>query len=106
MAIVGHIVNLAARLESLTKHFGVPILVSDEAARHLDRPVDRGRMRRRRIAKIKPYGLKDPVMVWELLAPEREFHEDLPDRSLLDYESALSAFLEGEWGMARELLTG
>ena len=34
--MIGDTVNLASRLESLTKEYGVPILVSDATARLLD----------------------------------------------------------------------
>ena len=103
VSVVGHIVNLAARLESLTKKFGVPVLLSDDAAELIKPAEKRGRLRRRRLASIKPYGLKEAVTVWELLPPEGDAADNFPQHEMLDYESGLNAFIEGAWPEASEL---
>ena len=95
----GPVVNLAARLEALTKHLRVSILVDEPVAARLNATGD-PLYRCRPIAKIRPVGV-DALTVFELIGEQRGAH-------LLDYEVARKAVEEGRWADARarlELLT-
>jgi adenylate cyclase len=103
IGVFGPVVNLASRLEGMTKFLQTPILL-DEATARLARaqvPPEAGRFRR--VAKVKPYGLDAPLIVSELLPPAGGLPE-LGDDHLAYYEEALDALLAGEWPRAYDLL--
>jgi adenylate cyclase len=97
VGVFGPVVNRAARLESLTKHFRVPILLDDKCAARL------GGGRCRRLARVLPYGMRTPLLVSELLPPATE-PGAMRERDLRDYEAGLDAFLGGHWPDAAALL--
>ncbi len=85
----GHSVNLASRIESATKHIGVPILIT-QATRDLFNE----NFQTRRLLKIRVVGVDEAIGVYEL------HHDDSSGawsqrRDL--YEQALSQFEHKEW---------
>ncbi len=95
VGVFGPVVNRAARLEALTRRFKVSILVDEAAA---DRLGNGDGWRRRRVARLQPYGMKEPLMVSELLPPAVESGPgSLSEAQRLDYEAALEAFMAGRW---------
>ncbi len=102
VGVFGPVVNLAARLESMTKQFRVPILVDDAVAKHVLAAKAAGWARVRRVATVRPAGMTAAVAVSELLPPVGS--DSLPDSKRLDYESALAAFEAGRWRDTRDLL--
>jgi adenylate cyclase len=102
VGVFGPVVNLAARLEGMTKQFRVPILVDEAVAKHVAAQRAAGWARVRRAAKVLPAGMQTPVLVSELLPPVGP--DALPEPKRLDYESALDAFLAGRWPDTRNLL--
>jgi adenylate cyclase len=92
VGVFGPVVNLAARLESMTKQFGVSILVDEAAAVALNATGDPQR-RCRPLACVRPVGL-DPLTVHELIGERR-----VP--GLLDYDVARKDVAEGRWADAR-----
>jgi len=103
VTVFGPVVNLAARLEGMTKYFHAPILLDEATAETVRREVPLEVARVRRLAVVRPYGLDTPLEVSELLPPPAECPE-LTDEHLGFYESALDAFLAGAWPQAFELL--
>ncbi len=102
--VFGPTVNLAARLESLTKRFGVPILIDDECGKRLTEVDSTGQWARcRKLAKVKPYGMRRVLTVTELLPPTVA-PGALGEGDRRDYETALSEFQAGHWDDARSLL--
>jgi adenylate cyclase len=102
VGVFGPTVNRAARLESLTKTVGSPILLDENAARKLaGQP--KTKLRLRRVARVMPYGIPQALMVSELLPPAHE-PGALLDRDMLDYEAALDNFMAGRWDFALGLL--
>jgi adenylate cyclase len=97
----GPVVNLAARLEGLTKHFQVPILVDGNFAAQM--PTDQEWVRKRRIARVQPAGMEMVVDLYELMPSEAE-PGALPDHSRRRYERALDLFIDGKWTEAGNLL--
>ncbi|MCR9118976.1 MAG: adenylate/guanylate cyclase domain-containing protein, partial [bacterium] len=103
VTVFGPVVNLASRLESMTKKFRAPILL-DAAAAEIARqtlPKDVGRLRT--VAVVRPYGMKGAVEVSELLPPESVAPE-MRDDHIAAYEKALSALIDGDWSSAFSLL--
>ncbi len=102
VTVFGPVVNLASRLEGMTRLFHAAILMDEttaEAARRLPPEVARCR----RVARVRPYGMEQPVWVSQLLRPEAE-HPFLKNQHLAWYEEAVDHFTAGRWSEALELL--
>lgn len=99
----GPCVNLAARLEGLTKIMRVPVLLDETTAEVVTQSMSAETARCRRLARIRPYGLEQPLVVGELL-PAAAVDPTHSVEHVATYESALTAFLAGRWSEAYELL--
>ena len=96
VTVMGPVVNLASRLEGLTKLLRVPILIDEPTAQVVTANMPATKARCRPLARIKPYGLETPLVVSELLAPISETSL-LTEEHLTHYQSALENFLAGRW---------
>jgi adenylate cyclase len=99
ITVFGPVVNLAARLQELTKQLRAPILMDQATGEAIRQQVSPAVARVRRVARIRPRGLESAVDVHELLPPEALFPQ-LSDENITDYELALDAFLSGDWEQA------
>jgi adenylate cyclase len=103
VTVFGPVVNLASRLEAMTKQIHAPILLDDATAAAAKRLLPPEVARLRRIAKVQPAGLDNPTLVSELLPPAAQYPQ-LSDENLAAYEEAVDAFLAGDWPRALQLL--
>jgi len=103
VTVFGPVVNLASRLEGLTKHLRVPVLMDEATAQIVRTKLDREEGRVRKLARILPYGMEKPVVVSELLPPESNT-ETLTDQEVGCYETAVEHFIQGQWEEAFRLL--
>jgi adenylate cyclase len=94
--VFGPVVNLASRLESMTKTFRAPILLDETTARMVRESMSGNIARVRRVARVRPFGMDAAVDVSELLPPLEDYPL-LTEQGLRDYEAALAAFEAGEW---------
>jgi adenylate cyclase len=101
--VFGPVVNLASRLEGITKQLRVPILLEEKTLEQIRASGAPEGMRFRRVACLRPYGMKKTVTVSEVLPPEGGA-QTLSDDNILQYESALDAFNAGRWNEAYALL--
>jgi adenylate cyclase len=99
----GPVVNLASRLETLTRQTGSAILVDAATALTVRGTLPRNVCRVRRLARVLPVGFSAPVEVSELL-PSAKQCPQLPDEQLAAYEAALDTFMAGNWQQARDML--
>ncbi|MCA9638104.1 MAG: adenylate/guanylate cyclase domain-containing protein, partial [Myxococcales bacterium] len=93
--VVGDAVNLASRLEGLTKIYGVRCLVGEGA-----RALAPEEFAFREVDRVRVKGKAEPVAIFELLGgPEGELaaYADLPA-----FEAALAAYRRGDLALARE----
>lgn len=105
VTVFGPVVNLAQRLEGLTKWMRAPILMDEAVARVVQERLPQSEGRFRRLAKVLPYGLETPVFVSELLPSTAELPE-LTDEHLRAFEAGVTAYQAGLWEEAyRELHT-
>lgn len=103
VTVFGPVVNLASRLETMTKIFRAPLLIDEETARRVREKVPASVARVRRVARVRPQGMDTPVEVSELLPPESEWPQ-LSNEHLKAYESALDALLDQQWETAFQWL--
>lgn len=95
----GPVVNLAARLESMTRIVQVPILIDGATATFLrndsawDAPI-------RAIASIRPFGLSTATEVFQLWTAPRDSTSDVRG----EYERARALFHSSRWREAAERL--
>ncbi len=99
----GPVVNLASRLEGMTRQLHAPIIIDEPMAQIVGErlPAEEGRMRR--LAKVLPYGMELPVTVSELLPGQRELPE-LTAAHLAAYDEAVAHFIAGRWDEAYRAL--
>ena len=99
----GPVVNLASRLESITKTVHAPILLDECTAQVLrgDSTFLAGRLRR--VARVRPWGIATAVEISELLPPMSD-EADLTNDQLAQYEAALDSILAGDWKHGSKLL--
>lgn len=103
VTVFGPVVNLASRLEGMTKELRVPILLDEVTAAEARKQLPREEARLRQLANVRPAGLLSPVVVSELLPPESILPQ-LTDAHLAAFEAASRAFAERDWGKALQLL--
>ncbi|OYP30501.1 adenylate/guanylate cyclase domain-containing protein [Rhodopirellula sp. MGV] len=110
----GPVVNLASRLESMTKRFGAEIIV-DEPMREALRSGTSGTLGTdsqampvllRRLAKVRPAGMNTPVQISELVSAGGVSESPVDEALIGQYEAALERFESGELDNAlRQLRT-
>lgn len=95
----GPVVNLASRLEGMTKWFGGSILLDAETVGQVvDQPHN---FRFQRLGSFLPFGLRKPAEVYRVVPPDFEEPE-----ALEQYEDALRKFESGNWAEASKILEG
>ena len=97
-SVIGDTVNLAARLESLTRLYNVSNIVSeaskDAAPEFVYRELD----------EVRVAGKRESVRIYELLGKAPQISSGLMSELAL-YERALSAYREKDWEQASERFT-
>jgi len=95
VTVFGPVVNLAARLEALTRRLGSDILLDEKTATEITTTSE---LFSRRLATLIPLGLETPVVVSRLVPA------DQTNPALDKYERALDDFIAGRWAAARPQL--
>jgi class 3 adenylate cyclase len=103
VTVFGPVVNLASRLEGMTKIFGVAVLLDEATAQRVRESIGPEEARLRRLAVVLPYGMDRALTVSELLPPARDL-PSIADDHLAQYEAGLTAFLAGDWRAAYRIL--
>src|SRR5262249_21250866 len=95
--VIGDSVNLASRLEGVTKHYGVGIVVGEETRRQAPdfayRELDRIRVK----GKLEPTAIYEPLGEAATLAPEIRAEVE-------QWHAALSSYRQGDWAEAARRL--
>lgn len=102
IGVFGPVVNQGARLETMTKQFGVSIIV-DEASAQFARdhiPVTQARVRK--LCRVRPKGMETSITVSEILPPADL--SDITDEHIAKFEQAVDRIITGDWDAAAELL--
>ena len=101
VGVFGPVVNLASRLQDLTKQVGAPILVDAATAEAIAAALPAGEASCRRVMRLRPAGIDTPVDVYAL-APGGEQRLNLAQRRA--YDQAADAVATGDWRRASRLL--
>ncbi len=88
---MGAVVNQAARLEGLTKYFGVPILLTGPLRAHLGERSDL-----RRIGVARPAGMDEGLELYEAVISRESGGSGLNPNQIAAYERAQEAFALGD----------
>lgn len=103
ITVFGSVVNLASRLQDMTKQLRAAVLLDERTAGAVRGHIPPQVARVRRLACVLPYGFQKPLMVSELLPPAGP-RCVLRDEDIATYEKALELFQAGDWNAAYHLL--
>ncbi|BAY86442.1 adenylate/guanylate cyclase [Calothrix parasitica NIES-267] len=92
-------VNLTARLESLTKFYGVSLVVSEQALEHLSNPE---KYQMRFLDRVIVKGRSEPIAIYEILDGEIAEIRDLKLQTLSDFENGLENYRCGDCDKAKQ----
>ncbi|MCB1307175.1 MAG: adenylate/guanylate cyclase domain-containing protein [Leptospiraceae bacterium] len=92
--VISDAVNLAARIERLTRTYGASILISEDVRDHL-REKDRYRMRF--IDRVRVIGKSNVVQVYEVFEGISEVMIDLREATRLEFEQGVRFFFESDF---------
>lgn len=98
--VMGRVVNLASRLEGLTKQLGVPILVNQALFEQLgaEAPLCRA------VGEVQPAGIRESHRIYELVAPADKGGSGLTPEQVAAYHRAYQAFAQRDWKSTLEIL--
>ena len=94
--VIGDTVNLASRLEGLTKPYRITVMVSGETAERLD-----DRFLLRELDRVRVKGKDRPVTIHELVGLEEEV-DPARQQAVRVFEEGLSFYRKQEWSHAEE----
>jgi adenylate cyclase len=95
--VMGDNVNLASRLEGLSKTYGVNIIIGESTRQAV---VDNKNFLIREIDRVQVKGKKNAVTIFEVVA---EYYRDRVQKILERFERGRQAYYEGNWDTALEL---
>lgn len=104
IGVFGPAVNRAARLESATKQFKVPILADETVT--LAIAAKPGVTRVRKVVRIIPEGMDKPILIGEVMPADGDPSGTLPEADRQTYEAGLACFLAGDWAGFRRTTAG
>ncbi|HEY4493271.1 MAG TPA: adenylate/guanylate cyclase domain-containing protein [Candidatus Paceibacterota bacterium] len=98
--IMGDAVNLASRLEGLTKNYGVRVIASEQTLAISNRLSEEG-ITTREIDRVRVKGKSLPVTIFEVIpASMKEEFENIRER----FDSARGYYYKGDWDKCLKLL--
>jgi adenylate cyclase len=103
VTVFGPVVNLASRLESMTRELHVSVLIDEYLDQQIRQKMAPSEGRVRRLLQVLPYGMDRPLLVSELVPAENR-SPLLTDQHLADFEKGVTSFIAGQWGDAWKYL--
>jgi predicted ATPase/class 3 adenylate cyclase len=98
--VIGDAVNLASRIEALTKRFGCFLLISEHSRRALREPQ---LFDLRMVDRVRVLGRTEPIALFEVLDAELPEIADAKRRTHLRFEQGLEAYTHGRFREATGL---
>ncbi len=103
VGVFGPVVNLTSRLEGITKQVGADLLIDGEMAAQIREQIPATEARLRKVARMRPKGMDEPVDVYQLL-PVGVGYDAITDAEIAQYEQAVDEIISGNWSQAKSLL--
>ncbi|MDM8568342.1 adenylate/guanylate cyclase domain-containing protein [Thiotrichales bacterium HSG1] len=91
--VVGDAVNIASRMENLTKYYDADIIISESSYQTLDDPHE---FEIRELDFVRVYGKVQPIKIYEIIHDRNDQHEQL----LPIFSEMLNLYRQQEWGKA------
>lgn len=98
----GPVVNMGARLETMSKQLRASIVIDEVTASYVQKLPDSD-LRCRKLARVRPVGMETDMNVFELLPPIAQ-DDSVSDETVATYNRAVDAFIGGNWDQSTELL--
>ena len=95
--VIADAVNLASRMESLTRVYGVSIIISEQTLKHLENP---DKFKYRFLDKVHVKGKEVPVSVYEVFDGDSENIVELKLKTKPDFEEGLFLYHERKFAEA------
>jgi len=99
----GPVVNMGARLETMSKQLRASIVIDEVTASYVQKLPDSD-LRCRKLASVRPVGMETDMNVYELLPPIA-LDDSVSDETVETYNRAVDAFIGGNWDQSTELLS-
>lgn len=103
VGVFGPVVNQGARLETMTKQYGVSICIDEKSAEYCRKFLKPEEGRLRKLAHVRPKGMDAIVVVTELVQPLGTPGTPT-DEHIAGFESAVEAVVSGKWSSAIDQL--
>jgi adenylate cyclase len=95
--VIGDPVNLASRIESVTKLYGAEILICEQTMKRLT-----STPKMRRIDVVRVRGQTRPTNLYEVLEHRAAQWTPALDEAITTYEAGLDAYIAGDWTIAQD----
>lgn len=95
--VLADAVNLTARLESLTKRYGISFLISEDALQLLTPPIS---FHVRDLGKVRVKGKQTPTSIYEIFDADEPEQLTLKQESKADFEQGIQYFHQGDFDAA------
>ncbi len=99
--VIGHTVNLASRLQTLTKTYGTPLLISEHTLYSLSEPE---KFLVRHLGRVKVAYNTQPESIYEVFNHDEENIRDIKLRTLDKFEEALACYYTLDVARAHTML--
>ena len=93
--VLGDAVNLGSRLESITKFYGVKLLIGEETFDHIDGFLCR------LVDKVQVKGKEQPIRIYEPLCQEQDATEEMR-KLVTEYQAAYEFYVLQKWDEAEK----
>ena len=103
VGVFGPVVNQGARLETMTKQYGVNICIDEQSASYCRKFLKPEEGRLRKLAHVRPKGMDTALVVTELVQPLGTPGTPT-DEHITAFEAAVEAVVSGEWASAVDQL--
>ena len=98
--VISDAVNLASRLEGLTKLYGASLLISEQTLKNLQHPI---LYSSRFLGEVQVKGKKQPVGVIEIFDGDPSDIKELKEKTKIDFAEALSLYKQKNFRAAKKI---